>query len=119
VLADAYASVVKALQHSCLVAGRKLVVEWVEASDLEQATLEANPVEYHTAWSKVCGSQGILVPGGFGTRGIEGKIAAARRARENNIPFLGVCLGLQVAVIGALGCICFGFGVGGFFFGFF
>lgn len=52
-LEDAYASVVKALQHSCLVAGRRLAVDWVEASDLEAATQDANPVQFHAAWSKV------------------------------------------------------------------
>jgi len=56
-------------------------------------------VEYHSSWQKICSVDGILVPGGFGSRGIEGKIAAATHARKNNIPYLGICLGLQIAVI--------------------
>lgn len=98
-LSDAYASVIKALRHSCLKAGQKLNLKYVEATDLEKSMIDTDPIKYHAAWSKVCSSTGILVPGGFGTRGIEGKIAAAKWAREKKIPYLGVCLGFQVAVI--------------------
>lgn len=98
-LSDAYTSVVKALQHSALKAGHKLHVEWVEAELLEEATLRKDPINYHAAWGRLCQAKGILVPGGFGNRGVEGKIAAVQWAREQKIPFLGVCLGLQVAVI--------------------
>lgn len=56
-------------------------------------------MRYHYAWKLLCSASGILVPGGFGGRGTEGKITACKYARENNIPFLGVCLGLQLAVI--------------------
>ena len=72
----------------------------MEASELEEEMLKSEPSRYHGAWQKICTASGILVPGGFGTRGIEGKIAAIKWARERNIPFLGVCLGLQMAVIG-------------------
>ncbi len=58
-----------------------------------------DPVLYHEAWKKLCECQGVLVPGGFGKRGVEGKMAAAHWARVNAKPFLGICLGLQCAVI--------------------
>ncbi|KAG0307220.1 CTP synthase ura7 [Dissophora globulifera] len=98
-LQDSYASVVKALEHASLNCRKKLVIKWVEASDLESETRTANPVKYHEAWQDLCSAQGILVPGGFGNRGIEGKIAAAKWAREQKVPYLGICLGLQIAVI--------------------
>ena len=96
-LSDSYLSVIKALQHSALAEGVNLHIDWVEASDLEIGN-EGN--ESHTqSWSMVKEADGILVPGGFGDRGIEGKILAAKHARENKIPYLGVCLGLQIATI--------------------
>ncbi|KAG0341061.1 CTP synthase ura7 [Podila humilis] len=98
-LQDSYASVVKALEHASLNCHKKLIMKWVEASDLEPETRTANPVKYHEAWQDLCSAQGILVPGGFGNRGVEGKIAAAKWAREQKIPYLGICLGLQIAVI--------------------
>lgn len=79
--------------------GRKLEIVWVESTDLEPETESANKSNFHTAWQLVCKADGILVPGGFGSRGIEGMIAAAKWARENKVPYLGVCLGLQIAVI--------------------
>lgn len=93
-LSDSYLSVIKALQHSSFEVGRKLVIDWIEASDLENS-----PYKDNQAWNLLTQADGILVPGGFGDRGIEGKILAAGHARENGIPYLGVCLGLQVAVI--------------------
>lgn len=98
-LKDSYLSVIKALEHSAMRCYRKLKIEWVESSDLELETKDSNLGDYHRAWHLVCQADGILVPGGFGSRGIEGMIAAAHYARENNVPYLGVCLGLQVAVI--------------------
>eukprot|EP00039_Didymoeca_costata_P011985 m.171219 g.171219 ORF g.171219 m.171219 type:complete len:635 (-) comp15348_c1_seq5:2102-4006(-) len=99
-MSDAYASVSKALRHSCLLAGYKLDLMYIEASDLEEdKTKTENPERYHDAWGKMCQAQGILVPGGFGQRGIEGKLLAAKWARERKIPYLGVCLGLQIAAI--------------------
>ena len=87
-LRDAYLSVIEALKHACIHHGRKLELIWVDAESLEdeelRTTLEA--------------ADGILVPGGFGVRGTEGKIKSVRFARENNVPFLGLCLGMQVAV---------------------
>lgn len=98
-LEDAYASVIKSLRHACMAAGRKLDLQFIEASNLEEGTNATDPVKYHSAWQALCKSQGILVPGGFGSRGIEGKIAAIHWARTKNIPFFGVCLGFQMAVI--------------------
>ncbi len=69
------------------------------ASDLEQDAFQSNRTGYHEAWRKLCECQGVLVPGGFGARGVEGKVAAAHWARTNRKPFLGVCLGMQCAVI--------------------
>ncbi|RLV91681.1 CTP synthase [Spathaspora sp. JA1] len=98
-LKDSYLSVIKSLEHASMRCNRRLTIEWVESTNLEEETKQTNLSEYHKAWHYVCQADGILVPGGFGSRGIEGMIAAAKYARENDIPYLGVCLGLQVAVI--------------------
>ncbi|THH07890.1 hypothetical protein EW145_g3073 [Phellinidium pouzarii] len=99
VLKDSYMSVIKALEHSAFRCHRKLEIKWVESSDLEPVTQESDPVKYHDAWRAVVGANGILVPGGFGQRGTEGMLHAVKWAREQKIPFLGICLGFQVAVI--------------------
>lgn len=98
-LEDAYMSVIKALRHSAIACKRKLAIKWVEAENLEEDVRNTNPVVYHEAWQSLCSCHGILVPGGFGSRGAEGKIQAAKWARLNKIPYLGICLGLQIAVI--------------------
>ncbi|KAF9900364.1 CTP synthase ura7 [Lobosporangium transversale] len=98
-LQDSYASVVKALEHATLSLGKKLIIKWIEGSDLEPETQTSNPSKYHEAWKDLCDAQGILVTGGFGRRGTEGKIAAAKWAREQKVPYLGICLGLQIAVV--------------------
>jgi CTP synthase len=72
---------------------------WVDASHLEDATQQTSPTDFHKAWHAVCMADGVLVPGGFGERGTEGMIKAAKWARTNNIPYLGICLGMQLAVI--------------------
>lgn len=95
-LSDAYLSVIKALQHACMAANLKLQLEWVEAANLEE---EANQELHASSWNQVHSADGILVPGGFGVRGVEGKILAANYARTHKVPFLGICLGMQVAVI--------------------
>ena len=59
---------------------------------------EAEPERHEDAWARIRGADGILVPGGFGSRGVEGKIAAACYAREHAVPYLGICLGMQIAV---------------------
>jgi CTP synthase len=89
-LPDAYLSVVEALTHGGIHHDVDVRIRWVSADEL------ASPGETARALQ---GAHGVLVPGGFGVRGIDGKIAAARHARERHIPYLGICLGLQVAVI--------------------
>jgi CTP synthase len=87
-LQDAYLSVREALYHAGVAQGRSIEVVWIDSEDLEQGDL-----------SKLGTVEGMVVPGGFGYRGIEGKIIAARYAREHKLPYLGLCLGLQVMVI--------------------
>ncbi|KAI4122042.1 MAG: hypothetical protein LQ347_006644 [Umbilicaria vellea] len=98
-LHDSYLSVIKSLEHAAMACSRKLNLVWVDASHLETATSQSFPADYHKAWHEVCTAQGILVPGGFGHRGTEGMIAAAQWARKNKTPYLGICLGMQIAVI--------------------
>ena len=98
-LHDSYLSVIKALEHSAMACQRKLNLVWVDASDLEKATEEKSPEMYHKAWHELCTADGVLVPGGFGSRGTEGMIAAANWARTHPKPYLGICLGMQVAII--------------------
>ncbi len=90
-LHDAYLSVVEALHHAAWANGVDVEIEWIHSE-----TLETNWDEYEPVLSSV---DGIVVPGGFGHRGIEGKIRAARLARTQRIPYLGLCLGMQIAVI--------------------
>nr|XP_032799969.1 CTP synthase 1-like isoform X1 [Petromyzon marinus]XP_032799970.1 CTP synthase 1-like isoform X1 [Petromyzon marinus]XP_032799971.1 CTP synthase 1-like isoform X1 [Petromyzon marinus] len=98
-LSDSYASVVKALEHAALAMNHRLQLSYVDSADLEAGVQSTDPVKYHEAWQKLCSADGVLVPGGFGIRGTEGKISAVSWARKNNKPFLGVCLGMQLAVI--------------------
>jgi len=88
-LHDAYLSVAEALRHGGFECGADIDIDWIDA---ETVTEENADALLHDA-------DGILVPGGFGDRGIEGKIQAVRYARENKIPFLGICLGMQLAVV--------------------
>ena len=98
-LSDSYLSVIKALQHSSFEVNRKLQINWIEAENLDEKVKQEDVGKYNEAWKLLKESDGILVPGGFGIRGIEGKIKAAKYARTNNVPYLGVCLGLQIATI--------------------
>ncbi|GME85172.1 unnamed protein product [Ambrosiozyma monospora] len=98
-LHDSYLSVIKSLEHSAMRCTKRLEIVWVESTDLEPESEATNKANFHSAWQSVCKADGILVPGGFGSRGIEGMISAAKWARENKVPYLGVCLGLQIAVI--------------------
>jgi CTP synthase len=88
-LPDAYLSVVESLKHAGFANGGRVEIKWIAADDLETADLDESLGDV----------DGVLVPGGFGVRGIEGKVQAVRFARERGIPFLGICLGLQCAVI--------------------
>ena len=88
-LNDAYLSVVEALRHACLVQNASLDLHWVCAEQIENEGAE----------SLLKGMDAVVVPGGFGNRGVDGKVAAIRWAREQRVPFLGLCLGMQTAVI--------------------
>ena len=88
-LHDSYLSVVEALKHGGIASRAKVQIQWVEAEDVTEQTA---PEIFRDA-------DGILVPGGFGDRGIPGMIEAAKYAREHRIPYLGICLGMQIAVI--------------------
>ncbi len=88
-LQDAYMSVREALNHAALANNVEVEIGWVHSVDLEK----------DKGWDTVQGADGIIVPGGFGSRGIEGKIMAARYAREKKIPYLGLCLGMQTMTI--------------------
>lgn len=90
-LPDAYMSVAESLRHAGLYHDSAIEIKWVNAVELEKGEETVN--------SLLACADGILVPGGFGDRGIEGKIKAITYARENNIPFLGICLGMQCAVV--------------------
>ena len=88
-LHDAYISVVESLKHAGYAANASVNIKWVDS----ETVTDENAAEVFGDVS------GILVPGGFGSRGIEGKISAIRYARENNIPFLGLCLGMQLSIV--------------------
>ena len=95
-LSDAYLSVIKSLQHAAMAVDRKLVIDWIEASHLEDGWAAT---DHQAAWELLKNADGVLVPGGFGDRGIEGKVLAAHHARTKDVPYLGICLGLQIATI--------------------
>ncbi len=88
-LHDAYISIREALRHAALYAGVDVEIEWISATDLEKGI----------GLERLEQVDGIVVPGGFGSRGVEGKIIAAKYAREHQVPYLGLCLGMQVMVI--------------------
>ncbi|OQY04036.1 MAG: hypothetical protein B6I25_07470 [Planctomycetales bacterium 4572_13] len=86
---DSYASILNALEHAGIHLGCKVDIKWIDTTEITDAN----------AADALKGVDGIIVPGGFGTRGWEGKISCVRYARENNVPYLGLCLGFQAAVI--------------------
>ena len=88
-LHDAYLSVREALYHAGISSKRRVEVEWIHTGDLEK----------DKGWEQFEGLAGVIVPGGFGYRGVEGKVLVAKWARENKIPYLGLCLGMQVMCI--------------------
>ena len=87
-LPDAYLSIVEALTHGGIAHHARVRIEWVAAEELTA----------DNAAERLAGCAGVLVPGGFGSRGLEGKIAAVQYAREHNVPFLGICLGMQLCL---------------------
>lgn len=88
-LQDAYLSVVEALKHAGYEFGKEVEIKWINSEELDVTNFKEELKDV----------DGILVPGGFGERGIEGKILATQYARENNIPFFGICLGMQLATV--------------------
>ena len=88
-LPDAYLSIVEALTHGGIAHQAKVNIRWIQSADLTQENVA----------DSLAGCHGVLVPGGFGSRGLEGKMIAIQYAREHGIPFLGICLGMQMAVI--------------------
>ncbi len=89
-LGDSYLSVIEAIKHASWKLGRKPVIDWIDTSAYEKSKTNLKSLSKY---------DGLIVPGGFGSRGIEGKILAIQYAREKKIPFLGLCYGLQLAVI--------------------
>jgi len=88
-LPDAYLSIIESLNHAGYDTGSIVKIKWIESSDVTKENVA----------DKLKDAKGIIIPGGFGDRGVEGKITACHYARENNIPYLGICLGMQIAVI--------------------
>ncbi len=86
---DSYASIIKALEHCSAETGYKFILNWIDTTEINEQNVS----------DKLKDIQGIIVPGGFGVRGTEGKITCIKYARENNIPYLGLCYGFQMAVI--------------------
>ncbi|KAL2510502.1 CTP synthase family protein [Abeliophyllum distichum] len=111
-MTDSYLSVVKALLHACIACSLKPSIDWIAASDLEDdsANFESclivlvlfmlqTPEAHAAAWKTLKNAACVLVPGGFGDRGVKGMMLAAKYARENKVPYLGICLGMQISVI--------------------
>lgn len=90
-LDDAYLSVIESIKIACYQANREPKIVWVSSEKLEKKDTQS--------WKELRKAQGIVVPGGFGVRGIEGKIMAAKYAREHEVPYLGLCLGMQIMTI--------------------
>lgn len=88
---DSYLSILKALEHCSSALTTKINIKWIETTEIEQGKM--------TAAEALKGVDGVIVPGGFGKRGSEGKIKCVQHVRENNIPYLGICFGFQMAVI--------------------
>jgi len=98
-LHDSYISVIKALKHAAVEAGLHLGIEWVDSADLEPNAQLSDSRRYDNAWWRLKSALGVLVPGGFGDRAVEGKILAANWCRNSNTPYLGIAGGLQLAAV--------------------
>jgi CTP synthase len=97
-LEDAYLSVSEALRHAAALKDSRVQIDWIDSERLEEGADAEDPNSARRTREVLEQADGILVPGGFGGRGIEGKIVAAQIARERRIPYLGICLGMQIAV---------------------
>lgn len=97
VLADSYVSVIEALRHAGFAQKARIEIDWIDAHDFDHTEKEKKEVEKNL--QKLKTYDGIIVPGGFGKRSVEGKIAAINFVRKNKIPFLGLCYGMQLAVV--------------------
>ncbi len=95
-LSDAYLSIIESLQHGGYAHGARVDISWIASDDITRDNVDGLLADL----------DGILIPGGFGVRGVDGKVEAIRYARENKVPFLGICLGLQCAVIEAARNLC-------------
>ncbi len=93
---DSYASIINALEHAGIALGAKVNIKWIETTGLTDATTPGQLADV----------DGIIVPGGFGTRGAEGKICCVKYARENGLPYLGLCFGFQMAVVEFARSVC-------------
>ncbi|KAI1431854.1 CTP synthase N-terminus-domain-containing protein [Xylaria sp. CBS 124048] len=96
---DAYMSLTKSLEHACMHLRINLNLLWIDAEHLEPEMQASEPEKYETAWQTLRTASGLIIPGGFGKRGVLGMMLASKYAREESIPFLGVCLGFQVAIM--------------------
>ncbi len=99
-LRDAYASIDKALEHCAVHLSADLEMRWIDTTDLDENDIDAQVAE------KLQGVDGVIVPGGFGVRGTEGKIACVAYCRQRGLPYLGICLGFQMAVIEYARYVC-------------
>jgi len=90
ILSDSYLSVIEAIKYSCYTQNRKPVISWLNSVDFEKSEAKLKDLKNY---------DGIIVPGGFGTRGVEGKLSVVKFARENKIPYFGLCYGMQMMVI--------------------
>ncbi len=97
-LSDAYLSVIEAIKHSAYSLGRKPVIAWINSGDFEISEKHSK-ADVNKRLKTLSEYDGVIVPGGFGSRGIEGKLQAIRYVRENKIPYFGLCYGMQLAVI--------------------
>ena len=98
-LHDAYLSVVEALHHGGIANNAEVEIRWVDSEELEKSTAEESEKTEKILLDRLGGIDGMIIPGGFGTRGTEGMVLAAQYAREKGIPFLGICLGMQMALV--------------------
>ena len=103
---DAYASIDKALEHCSAHAGCKVNIEWIDTSEMWPTEVSDPSERRHYVAQRLKGLHGIIVPGGFGNRGVEGKIECVHFAREHKVPFLGICFGFQMAVIEFMRNVC-------------